>query len=96
MNELKKYLRFGVSPEDDWKIIFAVTVTIIFLVSILNVYIFVRVDRGEFFAVEEGEKTTKMLNIDVLRDTVSYYRNKAYNFESIINGISTPVPDPSL
>jgi len=96
MNELKKYLPVSGNPEGDWKIIFTVTVTLVILVGVLNVYMFIKVNKGEFFTVEDAGGETETLNAETLRQTLSYYRGKAINFENILSGTTTSVSDPSI
>ena len=87
---------FGAGPESDWKIIFISTVILLLLIIILSIFMFVKIDKGDIFVVERpsGEKE-KALDTVLLKETVSYYQNKASDFESVLN---TPavVPDPSL
>jgi|SRR3989338_7295529 len=91
-----RFLGFGTSPEADWKIIFISALLLAVLVIVLSVFIFIKIDKGEIFVVEKlvGEKKNT-LDLNVLRETVSYYQNKALEFESIKN-TKTPSVDPSL
>ena len=87
---------FGLNPEADWKIIFISTSILVVLAILLSVFMFIKIDNGEIFLVkrpaEEGEKT---LDISLLRETVSYYQNKALEFERI-KSLKIPAVDPSL
>ena len=87
---------FGTNPEIDWKIIFISTVVLATAVIILSIFIFIKIDKGEIFVVKKQvEEVGETLDITILRNTVSYYQNKALEFESIKN--SKPVSsDPSL
>ncbi len=97
MNNPKKYLTLGRSPESDWKIIFMAAIILAVLVSVLNVHMFIKVSRGEFSDVfEAGESESETLDREVLRSTVSRYRGKEAAFRRIINSESVPVVDPSI
>ncbi len=91
-----KKFGFGTSPEADWKIIFVSTIILTILVIVSSIFIFIKIDKGEIFVVEksagEGDKT---LDLSLLRETVSYYQNKALEFERIKRA-RTPATDPSL
>ena len=87
---------FGTSPEADWKIIFISTVALALLVIIISAFIFIKIDKGEIFVVEQSdEQGEKTLDISLLKETVSYYEGKAVEFERIKRA-STPAVDPSL
>lgn len=87
---------FGTSPEADWKIIFISAVLLIILAIASSVFIFVKIDKGEVFALDKSlERKGETLNISLLRETVSYYQNKASEFEKIKNTKVSAV-DPSL
>lgn len=91
-----KLFGFGTSPEADWKIIFISTVVLALSVIILSAFIFIKIDKGEIFVVEQSdEQGEKTLDISLLKETVSYYEGKAVEFERIRRG-STPAVDPSL
>lgn len=96
MNNLKKYLVFGKSPEGDWKTIFITTATFIVLMSLLNIYMFIQVNNGGFMSTEEEGEQTKNIDISVLRETLSYYQLKTSAFEDIFSGTTTPIVDPSI
>ncbi len=87
--ELKKgdwLFGFGTSVGADWKIILSSTLALSFLVIILSIYMFIKIDKREVFVVEKPEEMgNKDLNLEVLRDTVIYYQNKAVEFERIKN-----------
>jgi hypothetical protein len=91
-----RLLGLGGSPEADWKIILVSTLILTVLVIALSVFIFIKIDKGEIFVVErpagEGEKN---LDVSLLKETVSYYRAKALEFERI-KGLVIPAIDPSL
>ncbi len=87
---------FGTSPEMDWKIIFIATAALALLMTAWNVFVFTTIDKGEIFATEKStEPGKKMLDISLLRETVSYYQNKALELERL-KGSVTPAADPSL
>jgi|SRR3989344_9072915 len=87
---------FGTSSEADWKIIFISTVVLAVLVIVLSVFIFIKINKGEIFVVKKSaEPEKKTLDLSLLRKTVSYYENKALEFERI-RSVKTPAVDPSL
>ena len=87
---------FGLSPEVDWKIIFVSTAVLIILVIASSIFIYVKIDKGEIFVVEKPEENReRTLNISALKETISYYQNKALEFERIKSQV-TPATDPSL
>ncbi len=91
-----RFLGFGTSPEADWKIIFVSAVVLAILIIILSVFMFIKIDKGEIFVVKRlAEEKEKILDITVLRETVSYYQNKALEFERI-KKVKAPAVDPSL
>jgi len=87
---------FGTSAEADWKIIFVSTVVLAILAMVLSLYIYIKIDKGEIFVIEktagQGETT---LGASLLKETVSYYKNKAIEFKRIKNVVK-PAADPSL
>lgn len=86
----------GSNPETDWKIIFVSTLVLAVLVVVLSVFIFMKIDKGEIFVVEKSnEQGEKSLDTSLLKETVSYYENKAREFERI-KGLIVPAVDPSL
>lgn len=87
---------FGTSPEADWKIIIVSIVVLVILVIILSVFIFIKIDKGEIFAIEQPiEQGEKALDANLLRETVTYYQNKKLEFESI-RDLTASSSDPSL
>ncbi len=98
--QIKKFkgISMGHNPESDWKIIFFAAFAIALVVMILNVFVYIKIDKGEIFVVEgEGGAAGKTLNIEELRTTLDYYQTKSENFQRIIRSASsTPVSDPSL
>lgn len=108
MNNLKKYFNklnwkgdsqlfnFGTGPEADWKIIFSSIFILIVFVMVWSIFVFIKIDKGEIFVVERsaGEEE-KILDASLLKETVSYYQDKALKFERIKkSGVSSV--DPSL
>lgn len=82
----KWLLGLGTSPDADWKIIFASTIVLIILMVILNVFIFIKIDRQEVVVSgEAGKERQKALDLSELRKTVLYYQNKALEFDKIKN-----------
>ena len=87
---------FGTSVEADWKIIFISTIVLAILAIVLSLYIFIKIDKGEIFVIEKTtEQSETTLDASLLKETVSYYKNKALKFERIKNVIK-PTVDPSL
>jgi hypothetical protein len=89
---------FGQSPEGDWRIIFTVAALVALLGIAVNVFIFIKIDKGEIFVVDnlatEGGNT---LDVAELEETVNYYQNKQAVFENLLRSSSTTaVVDPSL
>lgn len=87
---------WGSSPDADWKVIFVGTLLLISLVTIFNLVVFFRVDKGEFFAEEEVTAEIPTLDTEELKETLNYYQNKALEFERLTSGEATVVVDPSL
>ena len=91
-----RFLGYGTSPEADWRIIFASTAILAVLIIGLSAFIFIKIDRGEIFVVKESaEQGDKTLDLSLLKETVSYYQNKALEFERIKRA-KTSAADPSL
>jgi hypothetical protein len=87
---------FGTSPEVDWKIIFMSAVVLGVLLIALSAYIFIKIDKAELFAIEQSaDQSEKTLDTKALKEVVSYYQNKAIEFEKIKNSV-TASTDPSL
>jgi hypothetical protein len=85
------------SPDADWKVIFTGTVLLVLFASMLNLAVFVRIDKGKLFATEE-EAAAEIPTIDTeeLKKTLTYYQNKAAEFRRLTGGGATVVVDPSL
>lgn len=91
-----RLIGFGTSPETDWKIIFNTTIVLSVLVIVLNIFIFIKIDKGEIFATEKTlNEQEQALNLVLLNETISYYKDKAIEFERIKNSKQL-VADPSL
>ena len=87
---------FGTSSKADWKNIFISTIILAILTIILSVFIFIKIDKGEIFVEKKtAEPEKQILDLSLLRETVSYYQNKALEFERIKNAKVDAV-DPSL
>jgi hypothetical protein len=88
---------WGISPEADWKIIFVSTIVLVGLVTILNFFIFVKMNRGEIFVIEDnGEAEIATLDMEKIKTTASYYQDKEAEFQKWRNGVNTVIVDPSL
>ena len=62
----------------------------------LSVFIFIKIDKGEIFVVERASvQKEKALDVSTLKETVTYYQNKALEFEKIKSQV-IPATDPSL
>lgn len=86
----------GSSVESYWKVILIFTASLTVLIIGFSVFMFIKIDKGEIFVMErplEDEKET--LDVNVLRETVSYYQGKALEFERIKNEKASTT-DPSL
>jgi hypothetical protein len=86
---------FGSSPDIDWKIILVTTIAFIILVVVSSIFLFVKVDKGSIFRVATVEQESATLNVTLLKHVVSYYQNKALEFERL-KGSVVPSIDPSL
>jgi len=90
------FLHWGRSAEGDWKIIFIVAAIFALCSIALSTFIFIKIDKGEIFLVEKTtEDSAESLNVEKLKETNSYYKNKALEFERIKNSNPAHV-DPSL
>lgn len=89
---------FGSSPEADWKIIFTLFSAIAIIGIALNVFIFLKIDKGEIFAVEDpASGEGRMVDYEKLKSAVDYYQEKERNFRAIQSNASTTViSDPSI
>ncbi|KKQ82936.1 MAG: hypothetical protein UT07_C0014G0012 [Parcubacteria group bacterium GW2011_GWB1_38_8] len=92
----KSFVKLDSNPEIDWKIIFISTAILVIITIISSVYMFIKIDKGEIFLVKKmGDDKTRTLDISILRETVSYYQNKAIEFERLKSKRVSTV-DPSL
>ncbi|MBI2086747.1 MAG: hypothetical protein HYT69_01070 [Candidatus Zambryskibacteria bacterium] len=87
--------KLGKNSENDWKIIFSSATTLVVLFVFLSIFVFIKIDKGEIFLVERLSEEEDTLDIAALKETVSYYENRALEFENIKN-TTTPAVDPSL
>jgi hypothetical protein len=88
---------FGTSPDADWKTIFISAAVLTLVVIVLSTYMFIKINKGEIFLAEPtGNEGKAVLNTELLRETVSYYQNKALEFERIKSATTTGSIDPSL
>jgi hypothetical protein len=93
----KRPFGWSTSPDADWRVIFTGTALLMVLASLLNLSLFIGVEKGRLFASEEPEtEDTLTLNTAELERTLEYYEKKASEFQKIINGAGTAVVDPSL
>lgn len=90
-----RLLKLGENPETDWKFIFIFTALLTVLIITLSVFTFIKIDKGEIFLVKESTGEEEGLDLKVLKETVSYYENKALEFERI-KSTKTSSVDPSL
>ncbi len=88
---------FGTSPQLDWKIIFISAAVFTIIGIFLNVFIFIKIDKGEIFVADaptgEGRNT---LDIKELNSTLEYYQNKERAFQNYLDATSTAQTDPSI
>ena len=91
-----KLFGFGVSPNDDWKVLAIVFGVLMLFAAIFGVYMFVLIDKGDIFVVEKKAVShTTTLNKTLLTDTLKFYKDRAIQFETI-KAVEATVPDPSL
>ncbi len=91
-------VKFGSSPQADWKIIFLITLGLIVIVSTLNGFLFFRVNSGAGLGggVVVGDEENA-LSITKLQEALTYYQAKGLEFEVIKTAATTTnVVDPSL
>lgn len=88
-------LRLGRGVEASWKIILLSTIILTVFVIALGVYMYIKIDKGEVFSSEKAPEEKAVLDINLLRKTISYYQNKAFEFENI-DSKNVGVVDPSL
>lgn len=92
-----RIMRLGESPEMDWKIIFVSAAALAVVTIALNIFMFVRIDKREIFVVDATlTQGSSVIDLDILRSTLSYYQSKAIEFEKIKSGTIPVVVDPSL
>ncbi len=90
------FFHWGRSPERDWKIIFTFMTLLLFCSIVFSTFIFIKIDKGEIFLVEQpNEEQNLTVNLEKLKDTISYYNSKALEFGKIKNSKPQYV-DPSL
>ena len=90
-----RLLKLGESQETDWKIISLSTAVLATLIIVLSIFTFIKIDKGEIFSIKETAGEGGGLDLVSLKETVSYYENKALEFERIKSSKPTGV-DPSL
>ena len=69
----------------DWMVILTVFVIIILLVTALNVRLFIRIDKGELFVIEDTDETTvsNTINEALLGRTLEFFKEKEDRFEQL-------------
>lgn len=87
----------GSGPDNDWKIIVVSTIALVILASAWNLRMFIRINNGGAYAIEEETQGADVIDLEKLQKTVEYYRNKESEFNKIITGNATStVSDPSI
>lgn len=87
---------FGNSPESDWKVILIFTLVLLVAVLVTDTFIFLEVNKDKSSVVKDSiSSKEKILDVLLLRKTVSYYQNKMLEFDLIKNSPTAP-PDPSI
>lgn len=87
--------KLGESQESDWKLISLSATVLAVLIIALSVFTFIKIDKGEIFSANESVSEIGGLDLNLLKETVSYYESKKLEFERIKS--SNPVGvDPSL
>jgi hypothetical protein len=93
----KRPFGWSTSPDSDWRVIFIGTVLLMVLASFLNIAIFLRVERGKFFASEEPVvEETLTFDTNELKKTLESYENRAAEFKRLTSGSASVVSDPSI
>ncbi|MEK7177014.1 MAG: hypothetical protein AAB719_01850 [Patescibacteria group bacterium] len=87
--------KFGKSQEGDWKIISLSTAVLAVLIIALSIFTFIKIDKGEIFSANESVSENGGLDLNLLKETASYYENKKLEFERIKSSNPTGI-DPSL
>lgn len=90
------FFGFGTGPEADWKVIFVSTLILTAFVGALNIIMFIGIDKGEIFVIDEPAEVENTFDINKLRETSLYYQNKAQEFDKIVRGVRPALVDPSL
>ncbi|CAN5145900.1 hypothetical protein BH11PAT3_BH11PAT3_0930 [soil metagenome] len=91
-----KLFGFGVSPNDDWKVLSVLFGVLMLSAAIFGIYVFVKIGEGDIFVVEKtviSHATT--LNQTLLTETLQFYKDRAIRLDSI-KAIEATVPDPSI
>ena len=87
--------KLGENQESDWKIISLSTAVLATLIIALSVFTFIKIDKGEIFSANEAVVESSGLDLNLLKETVSYYENKKLEFERI-KSLKPVGVDPSL
>jgi len=91
-----KLFGFGVSPNDDWKVLSIIFGVLMLAAAIFGVYMFVKIDEGDIFVVEKTvTPPATTLNQALLTGTLQFYKDRAIRFNTI-KAVEATVPDPSL
>jgi hypothetical protein len=90
-----KKWRFGVNPQTDWKIIVFLTLLFSVAAIFLSVSFYLYLDKQEVF-VSGGESDLRLINLEKLKETTTYYETKARTFEAFKATGPKPFVDPSV
>lgn len=90
--------QFGRDARRDWQAVF-IAFLLLNLVSVaLNLFVYERINKGEFFLVDKQEPVTVgTVNRFDLEKTVSFFEEKRRKFESLkAKPLSIPDPGPAI
>lgn len=90
-----RILGFGTSPEADWKIIVYSTALLVLCMFAFNIYIFIKIDKGEIFTTERIVESNRTLDVQKLESVVSHYIEQEAEYENVKKSLNT-TPDPSI
>lgn len=91
-----KLFGFGVSPSDDWRVIFVVMLSLAIFVVLFGMYMFIKIEQGDIFVVQkEVSETDHTLNQNLLIKTIQFYQDRAMKFEAI-KANKEEIVDPSI
>lgn len=77
----------------DWTIILMMLVIIVFLVTIFNIRLFIRIDKGELFVTPDSDSAIVNNTIDeaLLDSTLEFFEEKRDRFEKL-KRTAPPIP----